>query len=108
MVINYHYTGKALYVLDTKYKLEEKMSSGNFAQVATYALAKDWMVAALVYPGNAGREMDAVIKGIRVRYLSFPLDGDLNEAGERFLNNLLEKNQFSKYYSLGSLKQLNL
>jgi len=83
LVLRDHVTGKALAVLDTKYKCEVK--TDDIAQVVAYAEMTGCTEAVLVYPIAPQRPLDARIGAIRVRSLAFDLDSDLNDAGERFL-----------------------
>ena len=80
---------KALCVVDTKYKAPESPSTDDVAQVVAYAEAKGCTEAVLVYPVRLHRPLDASVGDIRVRTLTFPLDGDLDEGGEGLLESLL-------------------
>jgi len=82
-------TGAARYVLDTKYKIPKKPSNDDFNQVVTYATAQQCHEAVLVYPAPLTKALDVRIRDIRVRSLTFSLDGDLERAGQAFLQNLL-------------------
>ena len=82
-------TKEALCVLDTKYKLTESISTNDFSQVVTYALAKDCLEALLIYPGKLSNESNSLIQNIRVTSLSFFIDGDIEMEGDNFLNKLL-------------------
>ena len=77
---------KALFVLDTKYKAPDHPGNDDISQVVTYAAAKDCDEAVLIYP--KALNMDIMIGKIRVRSLAFSLDGDLEEAGRIFLEDL--------------------
>ncbi len=85
-------TGRILSVLDTKYKQAGSPSNADINEVAVYAMVKDCGDAFLIYPAKLPRTFDAAFEssGIRVRTLAFPLDGDLESAGETFLQTLLE------------------
>ena len=78
---------KALFVLDTKYKAPDHPGNDDISQVVTYATTKDCDEAVLIYPKPL--DLDVTIGKIRVRSLGFSLDGDLEEAGQRFLQDLL-------------------
>ncbi|HRW82757.1 MAG TPA: hypothetical protein P5049_04800 [Methanothrix sp.] len=80
-------TPKALFVLDTKYKAPDHPGNDDISQVVTYATAKGCHEAILIYPKPIN--LDEMIGKIRVRSLEFSLDGDLEEAGRRFLEDLL-------------------
>jgi 5-methylcytosine-specific restriction enzyme subunit McrC len=76
-------------VLDTKYKLSEGPSSDDIAQVVSYAQTKDCNEAVLIYPSPLKHPLDGWAGDIRIRSLTFSLDGDLEEAGQEFLHQLL-------------------
>jgi 5-methylcytosine-specific restriction enzyme subunit McrC len=82
-------TGMTRRVLDTKYKTPKQPSTDDVSQVTTYAIAKNCPQAVLVYPVPLTRPLDETIGNIRVRSLTFALDGDLERAGERFMAGLL-------------------
>ena len=82
---------KTTCVMDTKYKNADKPSSADIAQVVFYALAKDCQDAILVYPRPIEHPMDTKVNGIRIRSASFCLDGDLEKAGQEFLDDILEE-----------------
>ena len=77
----------ALLVLDTKYKAPDRPGNDDISQVVTYANIKDCQEAVLIYPTPLN--LDVMIGKIRVRSLTFSLDGDLEQAGSRFLDDLL-------------------
>jgi 5-methylcytosine-specific restriction enzyme subunit McrC len=79
-------TQKALFVLDTKYKAPNHPGNDDISQVVTYATAKECNGAVLIYPKPVN--LDVMIGKIRVRSLTFSLDGDLEQAGHKFLENL--------------------
>ncbi|MGC9514354.1 McrC family protein [Methanocrinis sp.] len=78
---------KALFVLDTKYKAPDRPGNDDISQVVTYANIKDCQETVLIYPTPLN--LDVMIGKIRVRSLTFSLDGDLDQAGSRFLEDLL-------------------
>ncbi len=80
--------GIARYVLDTKYKTSEGVAAADIHQMISYAHTKDCPEAILIYPETLGRPFDETIRGIRVRSLTFSLDGDLEQAGQRFVQDL--------------------
>lgn len=81
-------TGRPLSVLDAKYKVPDKPGAEDIAQVLAYAGAKGCAEAALVYPRQPDRPLDAVVGGKRVRSLVFGLSDDLHLAGSAFLDSL--------------------
>lgn len=84
-------TRNPICVLDTKYKSPEKgPSSADVAQIAFYALAKKCQEAILVYPASIASPLDETVNDIHIRTTAFPLDGDMEEAGQRFLSDVLK------------------
>ncbi len=75
-------------VLDTKYKPSDKPAQEDINQVVAYAEVKQCSEAALIYPAPLAKPLDIRWGNIRVRSLSFPLDGDLEQAGQSFLRQL--------------------
>ena len=77
-------------VLDTKYKAPDAPAAADISQVVAYAEAKGCDEAILIYPTPLQSPLDARVgQRIRVRSLTFALDGDLEEAGQRFRHVLL-------------------
>jgi 5-methylcytosine-specific restriction enzyme subunit McrC len=85
LVLYARHKAAAYCVLDTKYKTPQAPSAEDIAQVLAYAQAKGAPEAALIYPVELARPLDQQIGGVRVRSLSFALDGDLDQAGECLL-----------------------
>ncbi len=79
----------ALAVVDTKYKAPDAPSTDDVAQVVAYAEAKGCHEAALVYPTRLLRPLNTMVGEIRVRTLTFSLDGDLEQNGAAFVRELL-------------------
>ena len=82
-------TGEILCVLDTKYKDVTTPATDDIAQIVAYAEKMECQEAILVYPRGLPRPFEARVGDIRVRSLSFPLDGDVEEAGHRFMRTVL-------------------
>jgi 5-methylcytosine-specific restriction enzyme subunit McrC len=82
-------TGTARYILDTKYTTPKQPAADDIAQVVAYAVSKDCHEAVLVYPEDLIHPLDEWVGDIRVRSLTFSLDGDLDRAGQAFLQDLL-------------------
>jgi 5-methylcytosine-specific restriction enzyme subunit McrC len=83
--------GLPLWVLDTKYKSPEGgPAHDDLYQVVSYAHACGAASAALIYPAPLPRPLDFPWHeaGIRVRTVSFPLSGDLDDAGRSLLDAL--------------------
>jgi len=78
------------YVLDTKYKVPDSPATSDISQVVTYGLSKDCSEAVLVYPISLTQQLDLWIGNIRVRSLTFAINGELNQAGFAFLGELFE------------------
>jgi 5-methylcytosine-specific restriction enzyme subunit McrC len=83
-------TTKAICVIDTKYKTTGSPSPADIAQVITYSEVKESSNAVLVYPKKLTKSIDGKIGDSRIRDLTFLLDGDLEENGQKFLNELLD------------------
>lgn len=81
-------TGEARYVLDTKYKAPDGPAADDIQQVVAYAEARHCEEAILVYPTPLPNPLDTRVGDIRVRTLAFPLDGNLEEAGQALLNEI--------------------
>ncbi|MEZ4679164.1 MAG: hypothetical protein R2932_33595 [Caldilineaceae bacterium] len=89
LVLYVRATGRPLAILDTKYKTPTLgPDTADIAQVVAYAAAKGVTEAILIYPQPLREPLDTVIGGVRVRTLTFALDGDLVNAGQRFLHDL--------------------
>jgi 5-methylcytosine-specific restriction enzyme subunit McrC len=83
-------SGRPRCVLDTKYKRAETPAESDIHQAVFYALATGCREAVLVYPAFLSKPIDTRIDHVHLRTLTFGLDGDLDEAGERFVRALLE------------------
>ena len=82
-------TGEAQAVLDTKYKAPDKAADTDIYQMISYAKATKCYEAFLIYPTSLKEPLDVRSDDIRVRSLTFSLDGDLDQAGQAFLQDLL-------------------
>lgn len=79
-------SGQVRAVLDTKYKVAAQgPQTADIAQVVAYAAAKGASEAYLIYPQPLPTPLDLEVGGVRVRSLSFGLDGDLATAGQELL-----------------------
>lgn len=76
-------------MLDTKYKAPTAPASSDIAQVVAYAEATGCEEAILVYPMALVEPLDIRVGRIRIRSLTFSLAGDLEQAGYRFLEDVL-------------------
>jgi 5-methylcytosine-specific restriction enzyme subunit McrC len=83
-------TGAVRCVLDTKYKAPNAPAHDDVSQVVTYAEARGCREAILIYPIPLSQPLDEMIGNIRVRSLTFSLDGDLEQAGQTLSRNLLK------------------
>jgi 5-methylcytosine-specific restriction enzyme subunit McrC len=90
--------GRPLLVIDTKYKGDSSIAPADVAQVVTYAEASGCREAVLLYPRRPDPPMDIRIGAIGVRALAFPIDGDLESAGRRLLEELLAS--LPSYFSM--------
>lgn len=82
-------TGRARYVLDTKYKAPRASATADISQVVSYAHAKHCREAFLVYPTQVDIPLGGIVGETRVRALTFALDGDLEQAGQDFMEEIL-------------------
>jgi 5-methylcytosine-specific restriction enzyme subunit McrC len=89
VVLRDRYSHTPVCVLDTKYKLDEDPKFADVYQVVAYAVALECREAVLVYPFALASPTDTQIGGIHVRTLGYPLDDDLEPAGQAFLQQLL-------------------
>ena len=80
-------TGEAVCVLDTKYKAPDKPANADIFQVIAYAEVKHCREAVLIYPTAV--PFDERLGEMRVRSLTFATAGDLEQAGQTFLTQLL-------------------
>jgi 5-methylcytosine-specific restriction enzyme subunit McrC len=83
-------TGDALCVLDTKYKSKGHPEAKDVAQVMAYAEMKDCKEAVLIYPVPLNSPLIKPDGRIHVKGMTFSLDGNLEEAGQSFLNSLIK------------------
>lgn len=88
LVLRRSNSGESVCVLDTKYKTGKPQIS-DIAQVVAYAESKGCRHAGLIYPGAEDQLIDETIGDIRVRSVTFSVEGDLEAAGEQFVNDLL-------------------
>ena len=89
LVISEIESGKVKYVLDTKYKAPDSPSSPDIHQIVAYGEAKNCKEAILIYPEKLKSPFNGLIGEINLRTLTFPIDGDLEDAGEKFVSELL-------------------
>ena len=82
-------TGTTRAVLDTKYKVTGRPDTADIFQVVAYAKDKQCRQAILLYPAPTAQPLDTMWDDIHVRSLTFALDGDLEMAGQQFLQQLL-------------------
>ena len=88
-LVLYDGDGRITAVLDTKYKTPEKANNSDISQVVTYAQAKGCQTAVLIYPKPLTQPLDVQMHNLHIRALTFPVAGNLDEAGQQFLNSLL-------------------
>ncbi|MBD1878610.1 restriction endonuclease [Coleofasciculus sp. FACHB-T130] len=85
-------TGAIRYVLDTKYKAPDKVAIADIHQMRSYAMATKCNEAVLIYPKRLNEVLDSQNDEFRLRSLTFSLDGDLDQAGQKFLQDLFADN----------------
>lgn len=84
----YDKRGRPLAVLDTKYKTPDKPSPADINQVITYAKAKGCHHAMLIYPQPLPRPLQVEVGDVHLHTLTFGLAGDLDVAGNQFIDQL--------------------
>lgn len=89
-LVLYDGNGRIAAVLDTKYKVPDKASNTDINQVVTYAQAKGCATAVLIYPEPLTQPLDVQMHNLHIRSLTFPVHGDLEEAGQQFLAHLTQ------------------
>jgi 5-methylcytosine-specific restriction enzyme subunit McrC len=72
-------------VLDTKYKRSTYLDSADLEQIVAYAEMKGCHEAVLIYPIRLVEQFDEKLGSVRIRSLAFPIDDDLDSAGQSFL-----------------------
>lgn len=87
-LVLYGQNGRALAVLDTKYKAAETAANADVSQIVTYAQARQCRQAVLIYPQPLARPLNVQIGAVQVRTLTFPLDRPLDQAGDIFWRQL--------------------
>jgi len=93
-------SGNPLVLLDTKYKTPSSPSSGDVEQVIAYAKAVGCPKAALVYPQDLPKPFDYVVGGdIHVWTTTFALSGDLDERGQSFVAQLMDRSSLTESQS---------
>lgn len=84
--------GRRRWVVDTKYKVPTAgPDTADVAQILAYAQVQGAQEAILVYPAPVPQPLDVTVGGVRLRTLTFQLDGDLDTAGELLVAALLGK-----------------
>lgn len=87
-LVLYAPNGRPHAVLDTKYKTPAKPDNADIYQIATYATAKQCQRAYLIYPAPLPRPLDLHLDTIHLQSLTFAIEGDLDRAGQQFLQTL--------------------
>ena len=86
-------TEKPLAILDTKYKTPEHgPDTADVAQVVAYAAAKGATRAILIYPQILREPLDTLVGGVHVQTAAFPLDRNIDQAGQNLLAFLQQNN----------------
>lgn len=83
-------TNATRYVLDTKYKAPDHPSSSDVKAMIAYAAAKNCTEAVLIYPQPLSRPLNAMVQNIRIRTLTFGINGPLEKEGQNFLQSLFQ------------------
>jgi 5-methylcytosine-specific restriction enzyme subunit McrC len=82
--------GRAVCVLDTKYKIAEQPKLSDCEQVVAYAVANNCYQAILIYPAKMDRGIDLLWGGVRLRTLSFDLAEELDLTGTWLVNGICD------------------
>ena len=82
-------TGATKFVLDTKYKKPDYPSPDDIEKISTYADLKNCEKAFLIYPVDLSESLNAHIGKKNIKNLTFSIDSNLEEAGIKFLNELI-------------------
>ncbi|MBO3459464.1 McrC family protein [Aetokthonos hydrillicola Thurmond2011] len=90
-------TGIARYVLDTKYKTASRALTSDINQMVAYAEAKGCHQAILIYPSPLAEPLNIKVGSIQIRSLTFSLEGDLEQAGYHFLQDVLKTDSVVGY-----------
>ena len=90
-LVIYDPAGRAVCVLDTKYKLGATPAARDLAQVGYYALLKGCPTAGLVYPGAGTRLWEGMSGPVMTFAVPFALAADLDAAGLRFADQLMSR-----------------
>ncbi|MDY6804552.1 MAG: restriction endonuclease [Cyanobacteriota bacterium] len=77
-------------ILDTKYKIPDKAAMTDIHEMVSHANAVKCLDAILIYPKPLKEPLDIQSNNIRVRSLTFSLDGNLELAGKTFLKELFK------------------
>ncbi len=81
------------YLLCTIYNHEKEDIQSDIYRGVSLAVRKGCQEVILVYPRSLNHHIDTNIGKIIVRAIPFPLQGDLNKAGRRFLESLFRKHR---------------
>ena len=87
-------TKQVIFILDTKYKIpDSKPSNQDIYQAIAYATLKNSQNAILVYPKPLNQPLNGLFpnSSIRLQSLTFSLEDDLEQSGQRFLKALLNQ-----------------
>ena len=90
LVIRNTVTGRAVCVLDTKYKRHSTPENNDFFQIVSYANAQRCRRGVLIYPERTAAPLNTDFRPYLIRTMPFALDGDLEEAGRELLQELLD------------------
>jgi 5-methylcytosine-specific restriction enzyme subunit McrC len=82
-------TGESLAVLDTKYKVPDKAAIADIHEMVSHSLATKCNQTILIYPNPLDEPLDVKINHIRIRSLTFSIDGNLHLSGQYFLKSFL-------------------
>lgn len=80
---------RSLCVIDTKYKTGSPKQADLY-QITFYALTQKCSLAILAYPVTISPPFSKSLDNIEIRSLSYLLEGDIEEKGQRFMTGLID------------------
>jgi len=84
-------SGRAIAVLDTKYKIGAAVREEDIQQVVAYAVEMGVEKAFLVFPTNAVKKTEIQVGPVRVETICFDVGHDYEAAGEQYRSALLSR-----------------
>lgn len=88
-IVMHDSSGRAVAVIDTKYKPPGYPEAADIHQMVSYATMMGAKQAFLVYPSHGPEPFHMSVKGIQIRSLVFDVGTNPEEAGLEFLRELM-------------------